>query len=78
MRVRVKGGDRIEDYTPGLIRIEEDESVELIRSGLTVRMSFGIGWVALQWDEGEPMPETVRRLGLMRGVLNANMDGAGI
>ncbi len=61
-----------------LIPVTEKETAELIRSCETVQLAFGTGGAALVWKEGEQMPPAVRQLGLMRGVLNQNMDGAGI
>jgi hypothetical protein len=61
-----------------LIKITEKETIELLRKGITVDADFGIGWMALRWEEGEPMPRTVREVYSMRGLLNENMDGAGI
>lgn len=60
------------------IVLNDDEMVKLIQMGHQVEAAFGPGWVALKWKVGEPMPETVQALGLMRGVLNENMYGAGI
>jgi hypothetical protein len=60
------------------IEVTEQELVELIRRFERLDLVFGPGWVGLKWEEGEPIPEAVKYLGLMRGVLNENMDGAGI
>lgn len=60
------------------IQVTEDELAELIRSCQTVSLAFGPGWVGLKYDETLPMTEAVKRLGLMRGVLNENCEGAGI
>ncbi len=60
------------------IEVTGDELSKLIKAVGYVDCDFGPGWVALAWREGEQMPEAVRRLGLMRGVLNENEDGAGI
>jgi hypothetical protein len=60
------------------IPITEKETTELIRQGLAVNLAFGPGGVALIWEKGTMMPPAVRHLGLMRGVLNENVDGAGI
>lgn len=54
----------------------EKELAELIRTCDQVHCELGTG--ALIWDTSKPMPRAVRQLGLMRGVLNQNMDGAGI
>lgn len=54
----------------------EHELAELLRTCKTVHCVLGTG--ALIWDTSKPMPEAVRQLGLMRGVMNENMDGAGI
>ncbi len=40
--------------------------------------AFGTGGAAVVWEEGEAMPEDVRQLLTKRGVLNENMEGAGI
>jgi len=61
-----------------LIPITEKEMANLLRTGVTVTCAFGPGGAALEWPEGEPMPDAVRQVGLMRGILNRNMDGAGI
>ena len=61
-----------------LIPVTEKETADLMRKCETVQLAFGTGGAALVWQEGEPMPPAVRQLGLMRGVLNQNMDGAGI
>jgi hypothetical protein len=68
------------DQDIGII-MTDAEPAELMHSsppGHPLSCSFGIGWMALDWDKGQPMPENVRRLGMLRGVLNENMDGAGI
>lgn len=61
-----------------LIPVTEKETSELVRKCGTVQLAFGTGGAALVWNDGEPMPTAVFHLGLMRGVLNQNMDGAGI
>ena len=60
------------------IELAEGELATLIRECGQVDVAFGPGWVGLRWDDSQPMPEAVERLGLMRGVLNENCDGAGI
>jgi hypothetical protein len=61
-----------------LIPISEQETVELIQYGIVVSAAFGTGGMALIWEEGKPVPESVRMLALMRGISNENMDGTGI
>jgi len=61
-----------------LIPITEQEMAKLLRNCGTVKCAFGTGGAALEWPDGEPMPEAVHQVGLMRGVLNENIDGAGI
>ncbi len=58
--------------------VEAGETVKLMHAVGHVHLDFGPGWVALKWKKGTPMPPEVRQLGLMRGVLNENMYGAGI
>lgn len=61
------------------IPITEQELAKLIEQcGFVTDVGFGTGGLALVWKAGEPMPAAVRRLGLMRGVLNENCEGAGI
>lgn len=64
------------------LEISEVEMVKLLRGlaegGHVLSCGFGIGWTALDWEKGTPMPESVRQLGLLRGILNENMSGAGI
>jgi hypothetical protein len=60
------------------IEVTEDELAALLRSVGYVDLEFGPGWSSLVWRKGEEMPAAVRHLGLMRGVLNENTDGAGI
>ena len=67
-----KDGDRY------LIRISEAELVKLIKTVGFIDCTFGPGGIALIWKKRTPMPEAVRRLGLMRGVINENCDGTGI
>ena len=61
-----------------LIPVDAKELAVLIRESPQVDLAFGVGGAALRWQGGEPMPDSVRRLCLMRGVLNENCDGAGI
>lgn len=67
-----------DDESKRLIPLGEGELAELIKTGLHLHCAFGIGGAALIWEPDTPMPEAVRRLGLIRGVLNQNMEGAGI
>jgi hypothetical protein len=60
------------------LRITEHEACEIIKAGMVLEAAFGPGWLALQWDESKPMPEIVKFVLSMRGLLNENMDGAGI
>jgi hypothetical protein len=43
-----------------------------------IALGFGPAGVWLEWDDTQPMPRAVELLGLMRGVLNENCEGAGI
>lgn len=65
-----------------LFRLTEEENVELIRrtatKGIVLDLAFGPGWAALEWNEGEPMPDAVRELAAMRGVFTNGTDGDGI
>jgi hypothetical protein len=61
-----------------LIPLSEGELAVLVCQGHRIECAFGTGGVALIWDREKPIPSSVRALGLMRGVLNENMDGAGI
>ncbi len=62
------------------IKVTEKELASLIRRsiGKPIDIAFGIGGTALKWTKGEKMPWYVKKLGLMRGVMNENMNGAGI
>lgn len=51
---------------------------QISATGHHLDISFGVGGAALNWKAGTPMPEAVQLLGLKRGVLNENLDGAGI
>jgi hypothetical protein len=62
------------EYVP----VSEIEMVALMERFESVSFAFGSGGAALKWEKGTPMPDTVRHVGLMRGVLNQNTDGAGI
>lgn len=46
--------------------------------GKALEIVFGVGGAAIEWDGSEPMPWYLEQLGLMRGVLNENCEGAGI
>ncbi len=65
-----------------LIPVTEAELVALtnktVENGQPLDIAFGTGGCALRWSEGKPMPWYVEALGVMRGVLNENCDGAGI
>ena len=61
-----------------LFPVSEEELADLMRNCEVVQCTFGPGGVALEWLHGHPMPAAVKRLGLMRGVLNRNTDGDGI
>lgn len=61
-----------------LFPLTEAEFVQVMKRTNEVNATFGPSGAALIWDKSEPMPEAVRQLGLIRGVLNQNMDGAGI
>lgn len=71
--------DAVSDGEGGLlIPISSEEAVALVVRGHYVEAAFGTGGMALKWRAGEPMPRTVKVVGLMRGLLNENMHGAGI
>jgi hypothetical protein len=59
-----------------------EELVSLIEKSIDqdepLSSTFGVRGGQLIWRKGTPMPWYVRELGLMRGVLNENMEGAGI
>ena len=67
-----------------LIPITEKETAwllyELAKTGDPLDLAFGSGGAAIQWDEDENkgMPKSIELLGLKRGILNENCDGAGI
>ena len=61
-----------------LIPITEQEAVSIVQAGLMLKVKFGPGWMALTWKPGDAMPAAVRHVGLLRGVINENMSGAGI
>ncbi len=65
-----------------LIPVTEAELVALTYKAVgnwkPLDIAFGTGGCALRWPDGEPMPWYVEALGMMRGVLNENCDGAGI
>lgn len=63
-----------------LLPVNDDELTSLLyeANGRPVNLAFGVGGAALKVPQGEPLPWYVERLGLMRGVLNENCDGAGI
>ena len=61
-----------------LIPVSEDELVKLIKDGRMVSLAFGTGGAALEWDTEGPTPWYITAIGLMRGVLNENCEGAGI
>jgi hypothetical protein len=64
-----------------LFPVREGETAKLIEMSTgqsPLALAFGTGGAALIWEAGQPMPWYVEQLGLMRGVLNENMDGAGI
>lgn len=64
------------------IYLEGDEFSWLIHQTIEHRFhvdaKFGPGWVGLEYDTENPMPKDVELLLKKRGVLNENMDGAGI
>lgn len=59
------------------IPVTEEEMVKLMLHG-PVTFAFGPGWAGLQCRKDQPLPESVRYLGLLRGVTNENTHGAGI
>ena len=61
-----------------LFPLTEAEFNQVLKRTSVVDAAFGPGGAALVWNKSEPMPDAVRQLGLIRGVLNQNMDGAGI
>ena len=60
-----------------LVEITQEEHIHLIHNCRSVLTTLG-PCVRLIWEKGEEMPEAWRVLGLMRGVLNENLEGAGI
>jgi hypothetical protein len=60
------------------VEITEEETVWLLHKLGEVSFAFGPNYAALVWEKDEPMPEALRLIGLKRGVLNENCDGAGI
>lgn len=73
----------MENDTHYLLPLTEEESVKLLHEatampGRHIDLAFGPGGVALRWEKDTPMPWSVEYLGLLRGVLNENCDGAGI
>ena len=52
--------------------------IRTLPSRTHIDLAFGIGWVSLKYDTSQPMTPAVRALGLLRGVLNENLDGGGI
>jgi hypothetical protein len=61
-----------------IIPVNAEESVKLIQQIGRVEFVFGTGGCALVWKKGEPLSPAIALLGLMRGVTNENMNGAGI
>jgi hypothetical protein len=64
-----------------LCPVSDSEMVDLIdqsTNGKAVQFAFGTGGAALEFDDEQPLPWYVERLGLLRGVLNQNCEGAGI
>ena len=59
-------------------KITEKETIEIMHAGITIEADFGPSFVALTWDTAKPFPESIKRLMLIRGISNQNMDGAGI
>lgn len=50
-----------------------------IDGGFAIDTTLGYhGRCSLIWKKGQEMPKAVELLGLMRGVLNENTNGAGI
>lgn len=66
-----------------LIPLVGDELEKLIYASIDGRFAIDTtlgfrGRCSLIWKKGTEMPEAVKLLGLMRGILNENTDGAGI
>lgn len=59
------------------VEVTERELAQLIRTCVQVDAAFGPGWVALRWEDSQPIPEAVKRLRLMRGVSNEDTASAG-
>ncbi len=65
--------------TVELFPVNGAELADLIRhASRPLDIAFGTGGAALRWDTSQPMPWYIERLGLLRGVLNENTNGAGI
>lgn len=61
-----------------LVPISEKEAVALLHKGIIIEVAFGTGGMALKYVKGQPLSPALKELGFMRGVLNENMEGAGI
>lgn len=60
------------------IPLAEGEMTDIVLSTGYINSSFGPGGSALIFNWYGPMTDQIRHLGLTRGVLNENLDGAGI
>jgi hypothetical protein len=60
------------------IPLRDGETEALLSKLGYVELGFGPRGAWLTWEEGTEMPPAVRELGMMRGVLNENCQGAGI
>lgn len=58
--------------------LREGETVKLIESGDTGELAFGPKGVWIEYDEKKELPKNVEFILKLRGVLNENMEGAGI
>jgi hypothetical protein len=59
------------------LEVSEREMAALIKAGKPaegpLNFAFGPGWAALTFEDTEPLPPSVYRLGFLRGV--CNLDG---
>lgn len=60
-----------------LFPVNDKELVILITESMQrpVDIAFGSGGAALKWEDGEPIPWYIERLGEIRGVLHENGSG---
>ena len=60
------------------ILVTEQETVRLLKEGINLDMTFGIGWCKLIWKKDEEMPRAIQRLMELRGVDTEGREGEGI